>query len=108
MAGTFNDYFTSIASTVRTTEDTNCENLQRLESFLSTDLSHEDKYMIREIEECFVENYLKMLPTKKAVGLDEISSRQLKASASVIVPSITRILNLSIRLGIFHLQWKIS
>ncbi len=108
VAGIFNDYFTSISCTVRSSGDRHYENYQLLESFLATHLSHEDKYMIPGIDECFVENYLTKLPTNKAVGLDGICSRILRVAAPVIAPSVTRILNFSIKSGIFPSQCKIS
>ena len=44
----------------------------------------------------------------KAAGLDCISVRLLKESGQVIVPSLTYIINLSIRSGYFPDKWKIS
>lgn len=108
IAGLFNDYFTSIASSVRSTGENNSENFQLLESFLANHLSHEDKYTIPEIDKNFVENYLMTLPTDKAVGLDGVCSRILRVSATVIAPAVTRILNLSIKSGTFPMQWKIA
>ena len=93
---------------VRSSGDRHSENYQLLESFLATHLSHEDKYMIPGIDQCFVENYLTKLPTNKAVGLDRVCSRILRVVAPVIAPSVTRILNLNIKSGIFPWQWKIS
>ena len=44
----------------------------------------------------------------KTCGLDGISARLLKDASPVIVPSLTFIVNLSIRTGIFTDDWKIS
>ena len=44
----------------------------------------------------------------KACGLDGISTRLLKDAAPVIALSLTFIVNLSIRFGIFPDDWKIA
>ena len=42
------------------------------------------------------------------MGFDRISARHLKEAGPVIVPSLTHIINLSIRSGYFPDKWKIS
>ena len=42
------------------------------------------------------------------IGLDKISARLLKSSANTITPSVTKLLNLSIRTGKFPKSWKCS
>ena len=44
----------------------------------------------------------------KAIGLDKISARLLKCAAHTIAPSITKLLNVSIRSGRFPELWKCS
>ena len=48
------------------------------------------------------------LRVDKATGLDGISARLLKKACPEIVPSLTHIINLSIRCGCFPDEWKIS
>ena len=48
------------------------------------------------------------LRVDKATGLDDISARLLKEACPEIVPSLTHIINLSIRCGYFPDEWKIS
>ena len=51
---------------------------------------------------------LALLKTNKAIGLDNVSARLLKCSANAICPTVTRLLNLSIRSGRFPRIWKCS
>ena len=48
------------------------------------------------------------LRVDKATGLDDISARLLKEACPEIVPSLTHIINVSIRCGYFPDQWKMS
>jgi hypothetical protein len=49
---------------------------------------------------------LRNLKISKATGIDMIPSRALKIAADIIAPSITWILNLSLKTGIFVDAWK--
>ena len=51
---------------------------------------------------------LKSLDVSKANGPDGISARMLKFTAHAIAPSLTRLFNISIRLGRFPTCWKAS
>ena len=51
---------------------------------------------------------LTTLKANKPIGLDKISARLLKSSANTITPSVTTLLNLSIRTGKFPKLWKCS
>lgn len=48
------------------------------------------------------------LKANKAIGLDKISARLLKCPAHSTCPSITKLLNMSIRLSTFPEIWKCS
>ena len=48
------------------------------------------------------------LRVDKATGLDGIPARLLKKACPEILPSLTHIINLSIRCGCFPDEWKIS
>ena len=63
---------------------------------------------LTELEESFVLQQLTTLKANKAIGLDKISARLLKSSANTITPSVTKLLNLSIRTGKFPKLWKCS
>ena len=45
---------------------------------------------------------------KKATGLDGISARFLKDGASVIAPTVTFLVNLSLSTGIVPCDWKMN
>ena len=51
---------------------------------------------------------IKSLPLNKATGLDGISSRLLREAADIVVPSLTNIINFSIRSGVFPDKWKVA
>ena len=55
-----------------------------------------------------VEQFLRDLEVSKASGPDKISSRMLKETAPSIASSITKLFNLSIRMGKIPDQWKES
>ena len=56
-------------------------------------------FSLNKGDEETVLKHLLSLKTNKAIGLDSISARLLKCGACAICPSITKLLNLSIRTG---------
>ena len=58
-------------------------------------------FSLNEVDEETVLKHLLSLKTNKAIGLDNISTRLLKCGARAICPSITKLLNLSIRTSNF-------
>ena len=68
----------------------------------STDLA---KFAFKPITEEFVHGQLKQLRTNKAIGLDNISTRLLKDSASVISKSLTKLFNQSLVTCTFPSLW---
>lgn len=69
----------------------------------STDLP---KFVLKPITKEFVRDQLKQLRTNKAIGLDNISARVLKDSASVISTSLTKLFNQSLVTRTFPSLWK--
>ena len=65
-------------------------------------------FLLSEVDEKTVLKHLLSLKTNTAVGLDKISARLLNCGAPVICPSITKLLNLSVRTGNFPEIWKCS
>ena len=63
-------------------------------------------FRLQPIDELFTVTQLKSLRTNKAIGLDRISARLLKDAAVAISPSVTKLLNSSIRLHSFPSVWK--
>ena len=53
-------------------------------------------------------SYIRLLDAAKASGPDGLSSRMLKGTANCIAPSLTRLFNISIKLGRFPKDWKTS
>ncbi len=68
--------------------------------------SHVPKFHFSKVKPSFVLKELQSLPVNKAVGLDRISGRLLKLSATVIDNSIAFMLNLSLKAGKFSTEWK--
>ena len=54
-----------------------------------------------------VHRLIKSLVLNKATGLDGISSR-LREAADIVVSSLTNIVNLSIRSGVFPDKWEVA
>ena len=58
---------------------------------------------------CSTDEIMKLihgLDVSKANGLDGVSTRMLKATASSFAPSLTKLFNLSISAGQFQASWK--
>ena len=51
---------------------------------------------------------LKAINPSKAYGPDQVAGRLLKECASEIAPSLTRLINLSLRVGCVPKDWKCS
>ena len=64
------------------------------------------KFAFKPITEEFVHGQLKQLRTNKAIGLDNISARFLKHSASVVSKSLTKLFNQSLVTCTFPSLWK--
>ena len=81
-------------------------NLTRLKSFIESKINRSTKFTIPLITEEHVLKEISAMPTKKAVGIDGISCKLLKAAAPEIVQSVTKIINKSFTSGIFPDAWK--
>ena len=66
------------------------------------------EHVLNETHCGVVHGLVSSLWVNKATGLDGISARLLKEACPEIVPSLTHIINLSIRCGYFPDEWKIS
>ena len=58
---------------------------------------HSETFEIKEVSEVEVLEQLLSLKPNKAIGLDSVSDRLLKYGAHSLCPSVTKLLNLSIR-----------
>lgn len=92
------------------TRKNNCSNnsLESLRHYLSYKLPNGCAFDIPNVSEEFVLKYLSTIDTKKATGIDGISAYVLKLCVPYIVPSLTHILNLSIRYSVFPTRWKLA
>ena len=87
--------------------------LKLSENFVNSTNSAADKlsqtdssFKFVDIAREFVNKELKCLKTNKAIGLDKISARLLKDAADTLTPSITNLLNISIKYAEFPSIWK--
>ena len=108
----FNDFFTNIAlEYVEETQGTNshCNSMHnKLQEYISTKIPEDANFEIPAITEEFVLEQLKALKIDKAVGIDGISPKLLRIAAPIITPSLTWIMNLSIKTGTFPNIWKVA
>ena len=65
-----------------------------------------ERFILQPISEKFILKQLRDLKVKKATGLDGIPARFLKDSATVIAPTVTFLVNLSLSTGSVPDEWK--
>ena len=94
-------FFTSVAHSIVPTNpshDTTSSNNDRILSDCFYDIPYvTENFVAKEIDE---------MPCRKASGVDEISCKILKIAKNIIVPSLTEIINLSIRTKSVPNLWK--
>ena len=103
---TFNDFFIHIGSKLASEIDGQLPNESDPEGIINSNIPHLNRFEFSTISQEEVYTELCNLKESKSTGLDTIPSRVLKISASIIAPSITWILNLSLKKGIFVDEWK--
>jgi len=95
-ANAFNTYFAN--------QNVLCEEQATLpDSYPSFDQAKLDNIIITEEE---VMDHLKGINTSKAVGPDLVSPRMLKEAGLAISSSLTRLFNLSLKMGVVPKMWK--
>ena len=103
----FNKYFVDIVEKYIPTVPGNLmPNLTRLKSFIESKISRNTKSTIPLITEEHILKEINAMPTNKAVGIDGISCKILKAAAPEIAQSVTKIIDKSFTSGIFPDHWK--
>ena len=75
-------------------------------SALSKNVTSAYDFKLNPISEMIVHRELSKMKANKAIGLDKISARLLRDAAWVIAPSLTYIINSSLKLGKFPSRWK--
>ena len=106
IANGFNEWFSSVFS--KYMDDLTVGNdhtIESLKNFVNSKGANL-QFLLQEMSVEAVEKYLLGLDVKKSAGLDGIQAYFLSASASVIAPSLTGILNKFIRTEKFPSLWK--
>ena len=65
-------------------------------------------FMFKPVTTAEVSQKLKLLKRKKSAGLDNIPPSLLKDCADSIAPSLTYLINLSFKNGVFPTDWKLT
>lgn len=104
LAEAFNDYFSQIGENL----GKNFENQDESVNFCDYLNPAEKRFAIQPTTTSKVFHLLSKLSETKATGLDNISSKLVKISTSVISVSITAIFNTAISTGIFPDEWKLA
>lgn len=97
VAETFNDYFTLIGNELRMLMLQQVFDISKLKTFVSSRKSDAVNFCISSIDDSFILENLHSMKGSKAAGFDKISARMLKIAALVIVPSLAKLMNISIR-----------
>lgn len=102
ISNALNAHFTKIGPTLANSIP---ETGNSFEDFINPSMS---SFSLTETNVGVVHRLIKSLALNKATGLDGISSRLLREAADIVVPSLTNIINLSIRSGVFPDKWKVT
>ena len=101
IASILNKYFTSIGKKI--------QKLFTITPMIwteSSDNKNPSKFQLQSVTYDYIEQELNKLKTNKATGLDKISTRLLKDTASVIAPVLSNLINKSFTSGCFPKRWK--
>ena len=75
---------------------------------LSDEKFTNESFLLQPVSQNLIFKQLKDLKVKKATGLDGISAQFLKDGVSVIAPTVTPLVNLSLSTGIVPCDWKMA
>ena len=106
MTEAFNVHFSTIADKLRKLLLDVPFDTSKLSNFVRSRKDESAAFSIPPIAEADVVGYLLKIDSNKPTGVDGISSRMLKLAASIIGPSITKLINLSFSLNVFPSCWK--
>ena len=101
----FNNYFSTVVNQYLP-ESNQAPDFHKLNDFVKSKITEDDVLSIPLLTCDEVQKSLHELDSHKATGLDGLSSKILKLSASVIASPLTVIFNQSISYGYFPIQWK--
>ena len=100
ISNAFNNHFTQIGPKLVNNVPTSNSNFEQY--IITTD----NNFSITETNNTIVYNLIQSLPVNKSTGLDEISCKLLIEASPIVSSSLTHIINLSIRNGVFPNDWK--
>ena len=101
IASILNKYFTSVGKKIQ-----KLFTITQMIWTESSDNKNPSKFQLQSVPYDYVEQELNKLKTNEAAGLDKISTRLLKDTASVIAPVLTNLINKSFTSGCFPKRWK--
>ena len=106
MTEAFNVNFSTIADKLRKLLPHVPFDTSKLSNFVRSRKDESAAFSFPPIAEADVVGYLLKIDSNKSTGVDGISSRMRKLAASIIAPSITKLINLSFSLNVFPSLWK--
>ena len=106
MASEFNSHFTSIADQLRSLLPQTNLDISELIHFVDSRKDAGITFSIPSITESKVIDCLMNLSLNKASGIDKLSMQLLKSAATIIAPSIAKLINYSFSKSIFPQHWK--
>ena len=106
IAHAFNKHFSSVATKLIDTQCCNDFVNDVVDHDASINDSAEPEFELPAISVDFVCKEIDLMSEKKATGLDDVSCKLLKIAKPAIVNSLTYIMNLSLKTGVFPDTWK--
>lgn len=100
-ANKFNEFFTSLHKDLSSSGKKRTYNSSKLSNFVDSKVPEGIEFNIPPVSASFIHQQLQNLKVNKATGVDDISAKYLKLSASVNSQPLATILNLSITSGIY-------
>ncbi|KAJ8017557.1 hypothetical protein HOLleu_44948 [Holothuria leucospilota] len=100
IANAFNDYFGKIALDIVNHND------EHVHSDFMLPSGPSQMFFLPHVSEEFVMKEVLSMSPGKSTGLDEIGCKVLKTALPVILSSLTYIINLSLKEGVFPQEWK--
>ena len=100
-ANHFNEFFTSLYKDLNPNDTRQTATCTKLKDFVDEKVPDGTEFEIPLVSPSFIFQQLQNLKVNKATGIDDISAKYLKLSASVISQPLATILNVSIANGIY-------
>ena len=109
VASKLNNYFTSIADILyKNSNEASNFDLGRLQHFTNSKLARNTFFHIPLIASDQVLSYINKLDSTKATDVDGLGPRIIKLAAGILAPSITLVINKSIKTGKFPTHLKVA